>query len=665
LEIQTTFLTLVNFVKYKAPIQTQIMSTMPKDRLAPAVAWSAIVLCGLIVAAPVWMGGPDIAHDSYWHLHWSQNFLQQFWRGDLYPRWLENMNGGLGSPAFFFYPPLPYFAATPFFPLTAITGNPWYALAAGATLASVASGLAAYRWLSSFTSSQAAVVGAILYMAVPYHLGVDLYIRFAYAELWGFVWMPLVLYASRPQTSPQSSSATAMTVVAIAISFALLCLSHLPTVVLFAALPVFQAVVLSREGLRLKAGASVVAGMLLGIGVAAIYLLPAWGDRDLTSMLGVATGTYHYANNFLFHNPVGHERAFWRLLETATLFAVAFGIYVAAISWQRGKRLDLLTSYWLTILVASAIMTTPISTPIWKAFPPFQNVQFPWRFGSISSLAVAALVALSVAQLQSFKPNEMDSNGWVLARFRIAPSVAFSFLVLLALVAQQWRSWHSLWLSLAMAFGALAVCAQVVLYQRKHREIDRWITGFAVMSLILLLPNLGPARTELRFMNLHGNEASSRAAAPENVAMVDLRDYRISHVPESTFNTDTMTALALPENFLRVTSGDGRAQVITRSPRAIAISVVADTPVSATLGRYYYPGTALEDSNGHAIGRIGPTPDTGLIHAELPAGSYTAVVVLRPGDMERLGGWISLAAAMVAVLLGLYGLGSRKAAAAP
>jgi hypothetical protein len=151
---------------------------------------------------------------------------------------------------------------------------------------------------------------------------------------------------------------------------------------------------------------------------------------------------------------------------------------------------------------------------------------------------------------------------------------------------------------------------------------------------------------------------ASRAAAPENVAMVELRDYRINQVPEATFNADTMTALALPENFLRVTSGDGRAQVVARSPRAIAISVVADTPISATLGRYFYPGTMLEDSNGHTIGHIGPTLDTGLIHVDLPAGSYNAVVVLRPGQMERLGRWISLAAAMVAVLLGLHGRGS-------
>ena len=35
----------------------------------------------------------------------------QLWSGELYPRWLLGMNSGFGSPTFFVYGPLPYYAA--------------------------------------------------------------------------------------------------------------------------------------------------------------------------------------------------------------------------------------------------------------------------------------------------------------------------------------------------------------------------------------------------------------------------------------------------------------------------------------------------------------------------------------------------------------------------
>jgi hypothetical protein len=48
--------------------------------------------------------------------------------------------------------------------------------------------------LRRFASETAAIVGAVVYLASPYHLTVDLYMRAAFAEFWAFVWMPLIYF---------------------------------------------------------------------------------------------------------------------------------------------------------------------------------------------------------------------------------------------------------------------------------------------------------------------------------------------------------------------------------------------------------------------------------------------------------------------------------------
>ena len=151
---------------------------------------------GLLFAIPAFVNGYLAGHDFFFHVMFSHHFTEQLWQGELYPRWMQQMNAGFGSPIFFFYAPLPYYITSLLSLLLPgdLTGAS--ALIFSATLALIASGITAYFWLREFTSSKFAVILAIVYMALPYHLAVDFYIRFAFAELWTFVWMPLILLLS-------------------------------------------------------------------------------------------------------------------------------------------------------------------------------------------------------------------------------------------------------------------------------------------------------------------------------------------------------------------------------------------------------------------------------------------------------------------------------------
>ena len=79
-----------------------------------------------------------------YHLKWSKHFVEQFWQGDVYPRWLINMNDGLGSPTFFFYAPIPYYFSSLFHPLFPNDTSGWFQLSLSTSLAMVASGITAF-----------------------------------------------------------------------------------------------------------------------------------------------------------------------------------------------------------------------------------------------------------------------------------------------------------------------------------------------------------------------------------------------------------------------------------------------------------------------------------------------------------------------------------------
>jgi hypothetical protein len=623
------------------------MKTNPAEHPS-RMMWCVVALCGLALCLPILLTGGAARHDGVTHQVWAQEFVTQFLQGDFYPRWLDHMNGGLGSPTFFFYPPLPYFAAVPFQPLSALTGNPWHIVAAGATLAVVASGLAALGWLSSFTSARAAVAGAILYMLAPYHLGTDLYVRFAYAELWSFVWMPLVLWAARPQMASRTVAGAARAIVSVAIPFALLCLSHLPTVVLFAAVPLLQAAAMSGRGFRLQGTACVLAGMLLGIGMASFYLLPAWGDREFVSMGDAATGIFHYTNNFLLQDPEFHDHRFWRVLETGEIFTLAAGLYILVASRRQSKRIDHTVLFWSLALIVTTLLTLPVAGQVWRWIPVLQNVQFPWRFGTIGTIAIAALFAVALSRIQAATGSEGAARP--APTFRIDAIAMVVIPLLMALVAMQWYRLQSLWFSWVMIAAAGATCMLLVLRNSGTADPGKAVAGLTLIWGMLLIPNLGPAWTELRMLGV------AEPVAEAGAVRVDRPEYRIRQVPESRFNAQVMQQLGAPDNQIRVTSGTAQLQLTGRLPRAITLSVLAETEAVVTIGRYFYPGIALLDASGRSIGSITAAANEGLIQARFPPGRYTATIALTAGPMETLGRRSGLIAASVVALFGLWGL---------
>ena len=152
-----------------------------------------VLLATAIAFAPVFVYGfPADSWDIRFHSLWTRNFSDQLWAGELYPRWLSQINDGLGSPYFFYYSPLAYYFASLFHGFRTPTGIAQISLASITLL--FLSGLVCYRWLLGICGRTGALVGACFYVMAPSHVFVDAYVRGDYPEFASYVWLPAILH---------------------------------------------------------------------------------------------------------------------------------------------------------------------------------------------------------------------------------------------------------------------------------------------------------------------------------------------------------------------------------------------------------------------------------------------------------------------------------------
>ena len=352
-----------------------------------ALALPVLILASTLLLLPLWLQGGTRGHDLFHHLLSGHYFAQQLWQGELYPRWLMAMNGGFGSPTFFFYPPLPYYVSALFAGPAALPHQAVYPLLASASLALLLSGLSAYLWLRSCTSPGRALAVSLLYLALPYHLAMDLYARFALAEFWAFVWAPLILLGQDLATRRQRFGLPLL-----ALTLALLAYSHLPSLLLMLGLISLRALWQAWRGRTLSPCWLTLGGMLLGLCMAAALLLPALLDQGAISMELMRGGMFDFRRNFLDRLPTGLDD--WRFRgHLAWQSVLTMGLLLLAWAATREPYHPELIC-WGAIGVAAFLMMLSPSQPIWQLLPPLQRVQFPWRLNLVLTLATVAVVAL-------------------------------------------------------------------------------------------------------------------------------------------------------------------------------------------------------------------------------------------------------------------------------
>jgi uncharacterized membrane protein len=376
---------------------------MQRERLP----YLLIPLAAFVVILPLLLHGCSCGHDFDFHiLSWFEA-ARQFTRGNLHPHWAYTPAWNAGEPRFVFYPPLSW-------TIGAIVGLlfPWTsAPILYIWLALTASGLALHRLARAYTTGTAAVIAATLYTANPYML-FTAYERSAYAELLAAAFIPLLLHAILRDN---------VTIPRIAIPIALLWLTNAPAAVMscyaLALLTLIRLVYPSSSPnppaqTRLQVALNVVFGTVLGLGIAAFYILPAAYERRYVQIAMAIIPNMRIQDNFLFHHTgdIPHDQ----VLHTASLIAVllialtAIVIFLisvmqrdSAVKFEKSNIKFLRPLSSLTIAIA--LLLTPLTALLWNHIPELVFLQFPWRLVAILAAILAFTIALSLSRL-NLKP---------------------------------------------------------------------------------------------------------------------------------------------------------------------------------------------------------------------------------------------------------------------
>ena len=547
-----------------------------------------LVAAWLVAYAPVLVFGfPANAWDSRYQLMTAAEFLHQFSHDEWYPRWLIDANGGLGSPHFFFYAPLAYV-------ITAVLGpvagtNPVHQLGFTAAILALLSSIFCFAWLRRLVSPAPALAGAIVYLAAPNHLFMDLLIRADYAEYCALTFPPLAMLGAEQILSGQRRGGA---LVALATAAVILC--NTSAGLIFIGVPLSYILVrLAIDGWESESRAAaftVVAwcaiGTTLGLALSAVYLLPA-----LAYLPEVASPVIPMEPRvFMFGDPAPPKLV---LLQWALYVVYGVLLLAAAFQWRRHYRGAAYTAC-LAVAAVTWLLMGIWARPLWGVLPVVSAVQFTARMLLVLELLGSALIAFECHAVWT-APAPASS---------IRRHVAVATPAIITLIA-------------AIACSLLAMREGIFNY-------DQALWQYRLETLPdygLFRPKTVTAPLPVDLLPLYGGGVFPPAGM-ERVSRVTTSDQGV-----------TTTILAW-------------------QPRHVALFIKSPAATVIKVGQLYVPRWRAVERSTHARLPVSASTGRGLVEIAVPPGEHTVDLVMPPLAPEYTGAVVSIfAAAGIAWLL--------------
>jgi uncharacterized membrane protein len=347
-----------------APPRLEVSRTTAPWQERGAIAYPLLLALAVLLVIPATLHGP-LLYDSFgidWV--WADQFTAELARGNLYPRWLPLSDAGLGSPVFYFYPPLAFHLSGIF----GLAGFSTYAsIIASFAAAFAASGVGCWYWLKG--RSNHPLIAALFFMAAPYHL-FDYTTRGALAESVAIALIPPIAIGLRRIAEGRGGLAI------MSAAYGAIILTHLPLALLVSIFLVAPYALLHRQQLRRFAAA-----VAIGIALAAIYLVPAFAlapYRDIGQLYRTPNLTTGYWSILNPH---------WSNPTFKIVVAIA-GATIAAAAIPALRRRD----GWACYAIAVAVIAIG-GVPLFWSLPLLRDVQFPYRALPIAEFALATALA--------------------------------------------------------------------------------------------------------------------------------------------------------------------------------------------------------------------------------------------------------------------------------
>lgn len=308
--------------------------------------------------------------DGEWMIIRFSAFYQALKDGQIPVRFLNRLNFSYGYPVpTFLYPGFMYFGIP--FKIMGFGFVGAIKIILGISL--VGSGIFTFFWLSKRFKMMASVIGALLYVYLPYHL-YDVYTRGSVGEVFALLWVPFIFWMIERKS-----------VFWISVGIFALIFSHNTLAVLF--LPVLFFYALLKKDFAKK---DVVLSFVFGTLLSSFFVIPALFELSLTifSQTGVSNPL-----NYFSPTPIVGYISIFILLSAFILFI-----------FKHRKANENKSSIILFLIVGilSIFFATSFSSVLWTIIPS-SFIQFPFRLLSLLIPAIAFLGAFMVDQTKDFK----------------------------------------------------------------------------------------------------------------------------------------------------------------------------------------------------------------------------------------------------------------------
>ncbi len=354
------------------------------------------VMAAIVVSFPLFTWQLPSGHDAFSYHPRLVEFHENIKHGILLPRWAPDFEYGAGQPFFLFSAPLPYYAAEVWRLLhfdSVVSFN------IVGILAILASAVFMFFLAEYHFGSKAGLLAATAYVYAPY-FQVDIFVRHDFSELTAFPLYPLSLYGFSRYAQERNLHFLVLGTAA----WAAIMLSHNPSALLFSPLLLSFAVFFSWKVRSCRALAGMLAGICIGIGLAAFVWLPALTESRYVHLERALDGEFRYTDHFVY--PQQFFSFMWGYGKSvpgpADQMSFSFGLghlllipaAACLIYLEKNPSMRLWFIFLGSTLVILMIMMTPASGGLWDHLPLLKQVQFPWRFLGDATVILAILAAV-------------------------------------------------------------------------------------------------------------------------------------------------------------------------------------------------------------------------------------------------------------------------------
>lgn len=360
----------------------------------------SFLLLGLCLGIHIFLSvsqTPLIGDDAYLHLSWLEDYATLRGQGINIPHWLPQTYGGIGSPTFYFYPPLTYLIGDVFYSLGfARSGTALFHAVNVSTLAISFITFFLYVRNRGFAHSHC-LLGSLLYSFASYRY-VDTFTRAALPEHIAFAWIPLVFLAIDIADRSRSSSDNVLSIVVGTIGIGLILLTNIPSAALLALIGILYGIGLT--GRRYKNLWPVAVAAILAALSCAFYIVPLLYFREhiqISRLWGfdVFGSEWHHFLYEIFA-PGARKSA----IQISALFTFTLSLLALWMLLKRESRFvkkSRLARATALLLLAGILLQLPfVSDPVWDLLKPLQLLQFSWRLsiGLVFAFGVAVVIGL-------------------------------------------------------------------------------------------------------------------------------------------------------------------------------------------------------------------------------------------------------------------------------